>query len=212
MDQELHHRIAAGLSRVGLVMRHHAQSVARGHGLTPLQAQAVAVLVGRVEGLRLGALSSELAVTDATASDAVSTLVSKGLVAKGADPEDQRAVCLALTRRGQRVAEELAIWPDFLRSSVDRLPSSEAAGFLRGLIGIVRNLEREGRIPTSRMCVSCRFFEPNRHTGKKKPHHCGLIDEPIGNTDLRLDCPEFEEGTSTAADRNWSAIADSPTG
>lgn len=208
-SSDVHQRIAAGLSRIGLVLRHHAQGAARTHRLTPLQAQALGVLRGRPDGLRVRTLARELAVTDATVSDAVSTLVSKRLVAKRPDPEDHRAVRLSLTGRGGRIAEEAALWPDFLREALGELPASDVSALLRVLVGLIRALERSGEIPVSRMCVSCRYFSPNRYR-RGKPHHCGFIDAPIGTDDIRFDCPDFEETIESAKDRNLSIIRDDP--
>lgn len=204
--EDLHQRIAAGLSRIGLVMRHHAQSAAASHGMSPLQAQALGVLRGRLGGLRVGGLAQELAVTDATASDALSSLVAKSLVVKKSDPEEHRAVRAVLTREGRRVAEEIAVWPDFLRPAVDDLPATDTAALLRVLVGIIRNLEQRGEIPVSRMCVSCQFFAPNRHPGRVKEHHCEFIDAPIGGTDIRIDCTDFEAADEGSRDRLWNAF------
>jgi len=204
--QDLHHRIAAGLSRVGLVLRHRTQAVAGAHGLTPLQAQALGVLRGRAAGLRVGELARELAVTDATTSDAVSALAGKKLVHKAGDPDEHRAVRLVLTAAGRRVAEETSVWPDFLRESVATLPSGEAVAFLRVLIGLIRDLERRGDIPLTRMCVSCRFFGPDRHPGAARPHHCDFIDAPIGGVDVRIDCLDFEAAPAVDRERGWAAL------
>lgn len=188
-------------------MRHHAQAAARANGLTPLQAQAMGVLRGRDAGLRVSALASELAVTDATASDAVSTLVSKKLVTKTADPDDHRAVRLVLTKKGRRVSEEIAVWPDFLRGAVDQLPKSEVEALLRVLIGMIRTLELAGEIPVSRMCVSCRYFSPNKYRRREKPHYCEFIGAPIGTSDVRFDCIDFEEAAGSAKARNYTAVS-----
>lgn len=202
-SQELYQRITAGLSRVSLVMRHHNQIAARALGLSPLQAQALAVLRGRPAGLRLRQVARELAVTDATTSDALSTLSSKDLVTKQQDAHDHRAIRLALTPRGRQLAEKIALGPDILRAPIELLSASDADVFLGALIGIIRHLEQQGEIPLSRMCVSCRFFAPNQHQGQQKPHHCLLIKSPIGSRDVRIDCPDFEAPDKNSRSQIW---------
>lgn len=204
--QQLHQRIAAGLSRLSLVLRHESQTTARAEGLTPLQAQILAVLQGRDDGLRLGDLSQELAVTSPTASDAVASLVDKALARKVADPDEHRAIRVVLTPAGRRAGERASMWSDVLRESVAALPESDAASLLRCLVSLIRNLERRGEIPLARMCASCRFFAPDRHPGQARPHHCSFIDSPIGAIDVRLDCPDFAAAAAGSRERALTAL------
>lgn len=55
--------------------------------------------------MRLSAVADGLAVTAATASDAVKVLVEKGLVQKTRSAEDGRAIAITLTAAGNAIAE-----------------------------------------------------------------------------------------------------------
>lgn len=199
-------RVLAGLAKVSMVMRQESWRSSGDRGLTPTQAQVLAVLSGSREAMGIKAVAQHLAVTMATASEAVSTLVEKGLVEKTRDERDGRAIVLALTDSGEREARLTGQWPDAMRSAVDGLPTGEQAALLRGLIGMIRTLEEQGAIPTTRMCVGCRFFRPNEYAGRAKPHHCALIDSPIGNEDLRLECPEMEPVGAGGRKRLWQVF------
>jgi hypothetical protein len=40
--------------------------------------------------------------------------------------------------------------------------------------------------------VTCRFFRRDAHPDSARPHHCALLDAPIGSGELRVDCAEHE--------------------
>lgn len=82
--------------------------------------------------MRLSEVAKHLAVTAATASDAVTSLVEKGLVQKTRSPQDKRAIAITLTAQGQQTATQTASWSDFLLSTVDELSEEEQVIFLRG--------------------------------------------------------------------------------
>jgi len=124
-------RVSNGLAKIGGAIRSHGWRTAGLVGLTPTQSQALTLLRGEPRGLRLSVIAAALAVTAPTASDAVGTLVRKGLVTRGEDPSDRRAAAFALTARGREISEDLATAPDFLACAPCRRPgisrSSECA-------------------------------------------------------------------------------------
>jgi hypothetical protein len=56
---------------------------------------------------------------------------------------------------------------------------------------LIAALQNVGIITLARMCRTCRFFRPDHHPGGA-PHHCALLDKPLAERELRLDCPEHE--------------------
>lgn len=190
MAESAAQRVAQGLGKIATVMRHDAWRDAMPYGVTPTQAQALSVLANHCDpdhALSLTDIADALAITPATASDAVTTLSDKGLVDK---TRRGRFVELRLTADGRRLARNLADWPDFLVESLDQLDSTEQAVFLRSLVKMIRSLQDRGRVPVQRMCVECRYFSPYAHADPLKPHHCEFVDAPLGDGDLRLDCPD----------------------
>lgn len=61
----------------------------------------------RVGGLRMGGLAGWLQVTPRSATEVVDALEEQGLVVRTADPDDRRAVCVALTDKGRETAREI---------------------------------------------------------------------------------------------------------
>jgi hypothetical protein len=60
------------------------------------------------------------------------------------------------------------------------------------LMELAGSLQRSGLITVARMCVTCRFLRREVRPGEAFPHHCGLLDVPLGGSNLRVDCPEHE--------------------
>ncbi len=197
-------RVSNGLAKIGGAIRSHGWRAAGAVRLTPTQAQALTLLRDEPRGVRLSVIAAALAVTAPTASDAVGSLVSKGLVIRGQDAADRRAAAFALTTEGRRVSEDLAASPDFLARAVDSLAPAEQVDLHLALIKTVRALQEAGDIPIQRMCLSCRYFRPFvRPDDLEKPHVCAFADAPFGDRHLRLDCREQEAATAGERVELW---------
>jgi DNA-binding MarR family transcriptional regulator len=195
--------IMTGLSRIGMLLRSEGWRQAEATGLTPTQSQILAHLVARGPA-RIGAIATEIAVTQPTTSDAVAALVRKGYVEKWPDPADARAVRLHPTDAGTRLAGQLAVWPDALLAALDMLDGDERAVFLKGLTKMIGALQMRGAIPIQRMCVSCTHFRPHFYSDAATPHHCAFVDAAFGDASLRLDCDDHVEADASARLESWA--------
>lgn len=196
---DLSRRIASGLARISLLLRHRGWQAAGARMLTPTQAQILATLASRPpRTLRLSAVAELLALTLPTVSDSVAALEKKGLLRRRGDPGDRRAGLLELTARGRRAAAAAAEWPDDLLAAVDSLPAPLQEGLLAALMAMVRSLQEQGSIPVARMCTNCLYFEPDRFPGAAEPHYCHFVEAPFGLRAFRLDCPDFEAAPAEA--------------
>ncbi|HYD82044.1 MAG TPA: MarR family winged helix-turn-helix transcriptional regulator [Paucimonas sp.] len=202
-DPSIENRIAAGLACIAKAMRAKAWEQSMANGLTPTQADILALLAARGTALRLSVVVEQLAVSAATASEAVTSLVNKALVEKARAKDDGRAIALKLTRAGAKLAAEIADWSGFLSNAVEPLTEDEKVIVLRSMVKMIRHLQERNEIPTARMCISCKYFEPHRHADSKAPHHCRFVNAPIGDQDLRIDCAEHEAADADVAQRNW---------
>jgi DNA-binding MarR family transcriptional regulator len=186
-------KIAAALERLGQVFRALLREKARGHNLSPIQAQfLVYLLYHDVELRRVSRLAGEFGLTQATVSDAVTSLEEKGLIGREPWPEDGRVMTLRLTPEGEMVAAELSTWADTVKEHLGFWPPEEKEAVMHFLMGLVGSLQRSGVISVARMCVTCRFFQRDAHPGDGSSHHCRLLDVPLAGSDLRIDCPEHE--------------------
>lgn len=197
-------QVTVGLTKLGIAMKSRAWQETGMRGLTPTQAQVLALLHVRSRGsMRLSQLAAGLGVTAATMSEAVETLVRKGLVEKAREAEDGRALRITLTEAGRHEADRVAGWPDFLHAGLEALTPDEQVIFLRGIIKIIRTLQERGLIPVAQMCVTCRFFRPNVHADPVRPHHCAFVDAPFGDQHLRIECPDYQDAPDEQAQRAW---------
>jgi len=206
--QDLPARVTAGLAKIALVSRHEAWQAAGEHGLSPTQAQIIAVIGRADDHPGVGTIAQELALTIGTVSAAISTLVEKGFVIKRKSPDDARSVTLRLTARGKRHLRSAEAWPDGIRDAIAALPETEQAALVRGLVSLVRELQERGSVPTARMCAECRYFQPHRYPGEAKVHYCAYIDAPIGDVDLRFDCREMEPVAPEHRARLWNLFVE----
>lgn len=202
-EQAANRKVVAGLVKLGLALKSQAWQEAGAQGLTPTQGQILTLLAGR-EALRLSAVAEALGVKAATASEAVGALVEKGLVLKAPDASDRRALALTLSPKGRREALRAADWPDFLLSCVGTLSAEELGVFLRGVLKMIRELQIQGLISPSRLCLTCVHFRPYTHPNPRAAHHCALVDAPFGDGELRLDCPDHLPAEAEAQRAAWA--------
>jgi DNA-binding MarR family transcriptional regulator len=182
-------KLVAALERVGQALRVQMWDEAKQHGLTPTQLQVLLRLATDPPARRrIGVLAGELDVTHPTVSDAVAVLRRKGLVDR--DPASRRT--LSLSTAGRAMAVRLAGWDERTRAQLAHLPLADKDATLRVLLDLIAGLQRAGAITVARMCVTCRFFRRDAHPGTIRPHHCALVDAPMGTGELRVDCAEHE--------------------
>lgn len=126
--------VAALVRSAFLVNAVYAES-GREHGLTPQQGQLLCVLMAQPFGMsELGAM---LGLAKSSLTGLVDRTERNGLVGREPDPRDTRAVRVALTPRGSRLAAEFYAETC---GRIDRLPaglSDTERGTLAGLLGRV---------------------------------------------------------------------------
>lgn len=196
--------ITAGLAKIAAALRSQAWEGGTARKLTPTQGQILVLLAERgAQPVRLNDVAAALCLTAATASDAVITLVEKKLVKKERSAEDQRALAITLTAAGRREAQQTTGWAEVVRSGVKSLTLDEQAVFLRGLTKVMHSLQEQGVISVTRMCAGCTYFRPYVHADAARPHHCGFVNKPLGEGQLRLDCSDFVPGAEIEQPRRW---------
>jgi len=180
---------AYGLGRLAALARQQEWSAGEAASLTPTQGDALRLLADRPSGLRLTELAGQLSVRASTASDAVSTLVAKGLVARAPDPENARAVRISLTPSGMQMLGHV---PEGFLTIVDMLSDADAEALHAIVLRTIARLQKTGRIAPQRLCVTCRYFVSEASAEPPGGHFCRLVNQPLRPADLRINCPEHE--------------------
>ena len=185
---ELDRKLLAAVERLGRALRAARQHLATRHRLSLLQIQLLELLADQ-RPRRVGELATELDISQPTASEALATLHDKGHVARWRDLGDGRATVVALTPTGNSLATTVAaeLAPLLARTPPNTAADAdERATALRVLLGEISRLQRAGIITINRSCTTCHHYQPSV-TGAD---HCLLLDQPLADADLRLDCPD----------------------
>ena len=135
-------RLITGLAKIGLALKTQAWKDANTQGLSPTQAQILALLArDPTRAQRLSELAEALGVTPATTSDAVRSLSDKALVIKARSSENARALAITLTDAGRTEAAHSTDWSDFMLGAVQtrnmKLNAKSAANVVNDLSSVV---------------------------------------------------------------------------
>lgn len=90
------------------------------------------------EGLRAGALTQRLMVTDGATTQVTAPLIRDGLVRRATDAEDARAAIFSLTRKGERIFAAMASGH---RAWIDEAFSGLSAGQMKSLRRLLERIE-----------------------------------------------------------------------
>jgi DNA-binding MarR family transcriptional regulator len=139
-----------------LVNAVYAES-AREHGLTSQQGQLLCVLMSKAYGM--GELGATLGLAKSSLTGLVDRTERNGLVRREADPQDTRAVRVALTTRGGALAAEFY---DETCRRIERLATGLGAAERETLAGLLGRVVLDNKVPVV-------FMEPDGGT----PAACG---------------------------------------
>jgi DNA-binding MarR family transcriptional regulator len=194
-QQDLDARLVAGIERLGQALRGMLRDAARQHGLSPIQLQLLIQIGQRNDGeARVGALAERFDVTAPTVSDAVAALVDKGLVRRSPSERDGRMVRLTPTEEGMRVMRLAETWADPLLHLLEAVPRPAKLAAFDVVSLLIEGLHDAGVIGLARMCRTCRHLR-SKAEGETQ-FWCDLLKMPLRSEDLRVDCPEHEEGVA----------------
>ncbi len=203
LSEPVSNRAAAGIERLSTALQHHAWEAGFEKTLTPTQVRVLKLLEQDGDTLGTGALAGRLQISAPTVSDALAALERKGFINRQRNQDDKRAVSITLTDAGKILAETADVLGP-IRAAVDAMPPVLQIELLRGVSGAIRELQRNGGIPLQRMCVTCRYFQPNIHADPRLPHHCAYVNAAFGDEHLRLDCKEQETASEIVQQQNWA--------
>ena len=157
-------------------------------GISPIQIQIlVFVQFHGDEKCKVSYLAQEFCLTKPTISEAVKSLEQKGFIERQTEIMDTRSHTIHLTEAGKSAVSQTAHFANPMLGSLAKIPSTEKGILLEQLLGVIGQLQRAGIISMQRMCFSCRFYQK---TGEG--HFCRLLNKSLKNSELRVDCVEFE--------------------
>ncbi|WP_433260130.1 MarR family winged helix-turn-helix transcriptional regulator [Actinosynnema sp. CS-041913] len=134
--------LVTALVRTSFLVNAVYAQAGREHGLTPQQGQLLCVLM--VQPYGMGELSTMLGLAKSSLTGLVDRTERNGLVRREPDPQDTRAVRVALTPRGSRLAEEF--YTETCRR-IDELPATLAPAEREALAGLLGRVVLDNEVP-----------------------------------------------------------------
>ncbi len=190
--------IASLLERLARVCRVLLWDAAKETGVSPIQIQILLYLSTHpAKTCTVGVLSREYSLTVPTVSDAVSSLVRKGLVAKRSHRTDARVVPLQTTGAGRSVVRRVSRWADVLTRQISAFSPGVKESAMVFLMDLIKALQHSGVNLIVYMCITCHNFRRNVHPGSEEPHHCMLTSMPLAVPHLQVDCPHHSLRSGT---------------
>ena len=181
-------KIIASLERLGEGFRVLLWEKAKVLGISPIQIQIlVFVQFHGDEKCKVSYLAQEFCLTKPTISEAVKSLEQKGFIKRQTEIMDTRSHTIHLTEAGKSAVSQTAHFANPMLGSLAKIPSTEKGILLEQLLGVIGQLQRAGIISMQRMCFSCRFYQKT-----SEGHFCQFLNKSLTNTELRVDCREFE--------------------
>jgi len=134
--------VVTGLVRAAFLVNAVYTASAREHGLTPQQGQLLCVLMAQPYGMT--ELGSVLGLAKSSLTGLVDRTERNGLVGREPDPADSRAVRVALTPRGRKLAR--AFYDETCRQ-IDALPVGFGAADRAALAGLLGRIVSDNEVP-----------------------------------------------------------------
>ena len=181
-------KIVAGLERISEAYKVMLWEKAKLSGLSPIQIQIlIFVNYHDINLCNVSHLAKEFNVTKPTISDAIRVLLRKGLVLKTFPGTDSRSYALQLTVSGKKMVSETEHFADPIKHQFETLSSSDQINLYKSIYQLIFKLNQAGILSVQRTCLGCRFYE------KKDNHsYCNLLEAQLKESDIRIDCNEFE--------------------
>jgi DNA-binding MarR family transcriptional regulator len=181
-------KIIASLERLGEGFRALLREKAKVLGISPIQIQIlIFAQFHSDEKCKVSYLAQEFCLTKPTISEAVKSLEQKGFIVRQAETLDTRSHTIHLTEAGKSAVAQTAQFANPMLGSLAEISSTEKGLLLEQLLGVIVQLQGVGIISIQRMCFSCRFYQKN-----SDGHFCRFLEKPLKNSELRVDCSEFE--------------------
>ncbi len=182
-------KIIYGLERLSDAFKTLLWEKAKQHNISPIQIQIILFITNhKTELCNVSHLAREFNITKPTVSDAVRVLIKKGYLNKDHSNQDNRSYNLFVTDSGKEIIEKVSGYTTPLQTALKASNKEQLEDLYSAITVLIDKLNRQGVIQVQRTCFGCRFYE-----NKGQKHHCNLLNKVLQETEIRLDCSEYEE-------------------
>ncbi len=188
-ENDIASKIIVGLERISEAFKALLWEKATSLGLSPIQIQILIFIAYHKNAYcNVSHLAREFNVTKPTISDAVRVLDKKGFIKKDFSSSDSRSYSILLSNSGKNIVAETEDFANPLKNQLKNIEQTDLENMFGTLSKLIYQLNRNGILTVQRTCYGCKFYDQNENTD-----YCNLLKKELLNSDIRLDCPEFEE-------------------
>lgn len=187
-ENNISSKIIVGLERISEVFKILLWEKAKLVGLSPIQIQILIFITYHKQELcNVSHLAREFNITKPTISDAVRILDKKRMITKDFSSADSRSYSIQLSLIGSKIVDETEHFADPLKNQLKGIQPSDLENLFGTLSKLIYQLNSNGILTVQRTCYGCKFYEKT-----KNKDFCNLLDKELLNSEIRLDCPEYE--------------------
>lgn len=181
-------KIVVGLHRISEAFKVLLWEKAKEFGLSPIQIQILIFIAYHKEEFRnVSYLAKEFNVTKPTISDAIKVLEKKRMIVKDHSSSDNRRYSIFLSDDGKDIVSKTENFVNPIKKELDNISTQEQENIFATLSSLIYQLNQKGILTVQRTCFACKFYEKHQHQD-----YCNLLQKELLNSDIRLDCAEFE--------------------
>ena len=192
-QEDLNRVIIVALERLSQAFRSLLWDHAKEEKLSPIQIQFLLYINSQKNRQSfVSDLAREFNLTPPTVSDAIRVLKQKGLVEKNISDADKRKFALKITGTGKKQIANFMNWQGPLVEHLYQFPLRTRQTVLVFLLNFVESLRKGKILGDVKTCFSCGYFRDSKSDAETHSFFCFLRDVPLNESDLRLDCPNYQ--------------------
>ncbi len=182
-------KIVVGLERVSEVFKVLLWEHAKVIGLSPIQIQIlIFIAYHKSELCNVSHLAKEFNITKPTVSDAIRVLDKKKYIIKDYSSSDNRSYSILLSALGKKTVAETENFANPIEKQLKNIKKSDLENLFKTLSTLIYQLNNNGILTVQRTCFGCKFYDKSENR-----NYCNLMEKELLTSDIRLDCPEYEE-------------------
>ena len=188
-EKDISSKIVAGLERISEAFKVLLWEKAKQLGISPIQIQIlIFITYHKQSSCNVSHLAKEFNITKATISDAIRVLEKKGMIIKDFSSSDGRSYSIQLSNSGKIAVSETENFANPLKEQLKGINSADLENLFGTLSKLIYQLNQQEILTVQRTCYGCKF-----HDNSENSDFCNLLNKKLLNSEIRLDCPEFEK-------------------
>lgn len=190
---KINQTLAALMSRLSEAYRILLWDYSKETRLSPIQIQFLLFISNHCKSeCKISQIAKNFNLTQATVSDAIKSLETKGLVARKQSTSDGRVYFLSSTAEGESLAHQLEGWQDKIINNLGQFSDQRKESVLLFLMELIESLKMDQVLNVARTCLSCQSFRKDFNPSQFKSYFCTYSGQYLATSDLIIDCPNYQ--------------------